>query len=227
MLRLRLYSWTPCQGHESCRSYRRRSLDYTGSSFHGTLYVHHESGDIASQKDVGAWSCLMRVVKRRSNHTKSSADLAEIRRSPVTWSVDQISNSLRASDLAWLPPTVHSNCSEAWLQEPCFCSVVIFVNIVRFPPLRYRQISSAIAETTLYLRFGRGMGKREKEEAYVKQVLNLILPANQNNSPGQPKWSYSLQLLCIVGGNRARSDARSEFEILEPELYLRLIPRTY
>ena len=47
----------------------------------------------------------------------------------------------------------------AWLQEPCFCSVVIFVNIVRFPPVRYCQISSAIAETALYSRFGRGIGK--------------------------------------------------------------------
>ena len=51
----------------------------------------------------------------------------------------------------------------------------------------------AIAETVLYLCFSRGMGKREKEEAYVKeahvrQVLTIPL-ANQNNSPGQPKWS--------------------------------------
>ena len=29
--------------------------------------------------------------------------------------------------------------------------------------------------------------------------------------------SRSLQLLCTVGGNQARSDARSEFKILEPE----------
>src|ERR1700733_6897021 len=48
----------------------------------------------------------------------------------------------------------------AWLQEPCFCSVVVFVNIVRFPPERYCQISSAIAETSLYSRFGGGIGKR-------------------------------------------------------------------
>ena len=43
----------------------------------------------------------------------------------------------------------------AWLQEPCFCSVVIFVNIMRFPPVRHCQISSAIAETALYSCFGR------------------------------------------------------------------------
>ena len=48
----------------------------------------------------------------------------------------------------------------AWLQKPCFCSIVIFVNIVRFPPLRYCQISSAIAETALYSRFGGGIGQR-------------------------------------------------------------------
>ena len=30
------------------------------------------------------------------------------------------------------------------------------------------------------------------------------------------KHTASLQLLCTVGGNQARSDARSEFEILEP-----------
>ena len=29
----------------------------------------------------------------------------------------------------------------AWLQEPYFCNVVIFVNIVRFPPVRYCRIS--------------------------------------------------------------------------------------
>ena len=30
------------------------------------------------------------------------------------------------------------------------------------------------------------------------------------------KYTASLQLLCIVGGNQARLDARTEFEILEP-----------
>ena len=32
------------------------------------------------------------------------------------------------------------------------------------------------------------------------------------------KHTASLQLLCTVGGNQARSDARSEFEILERSL---------
>ena len=30
--------------------------------------------------------------------------------------------------------------------------------------------------------------------------------------------SHSLQLLCTVGGNQTRLDARTEFEILEPSL---------
>src|ERR1700679_785763 len=51
----------------------------------------------------------------------------------------------------------------------------------------------------------------------------------QFDSPGQPtrfsgatnkvlacSHSRSLQLLCTVGGNQARLDARTEFEILEP-----------
>jgi hypothetical protein len=42
-----------------------------------------------------------------------------------------------------------------------------------------RQISLVIAETALYSRFGGGIGKREKEEAYVKgacvkQVLSCF-----------------------------------------------------
>jgi len=44
----------------------------------------------------------------------------------------------------------------------CFCSVVIFVNIVRFPPLRYCQISSAIAETALYSRLAEAWAKERK-----------------------------------------------------------------
>src|SRR6266568_5321570 len=65
------------------------------------------------------------------------------------------------------------------------------------------------------------------EEAYVRQVLScfdLILLANQNNSPGQPKeslrvatavrYNYYVQLVAI----KARSDARTEFKILEHSL---------
>ena len=65
------------------------------------------------------------------------------------------------------------------------------------------------------------------EEAHVRQVLScfdLILLANQNNSPGQPKeslrvataarYNYCVQLVAI----KARSGARTEFKILEHSL---------
>ena len=96
-------------------------------------------------------------------------------------------------------------------------------SVVRFPPVRYCQTSSATAETAFYSRCSRG----GKEESYIKQVLNcfdLILLANQGDSPGQPKRSlraatairyhYSVQLVAI----KARLDARTEFEILERSL---------
>jgi hypothetical protein len=60
------------------------------------------------------------------------------------------------------PPTVHSNCSEAVYlaartcgQRPAFLrSVVIFVNMVRFPPVRYCQIPSTFLRRQRYSRFG-------------------------------------------------------------------------
>ena len=61
------------------------------------------------------------------------------------------------------------------------------------------------------------------EEAYIRQVLScfdLILLANQGNSPGQPKrslrvatairYNYYVRLVAT----KARLDARTEFEIL-------------
>ena len=53
----------------------------------------------------------------------------------------------------------------------------------------------------------------------VHLLKNLILLANQGDSPGQPKkvlacsHNRSLQLLCTVGGSQARLDARTEFKI--------------
>ena len=50
-------------------------------------------------------------------------------------------------------------------------------------------------------------------------LKNLILLANQGDSPGQPKMvlacshNRSLQLLCTVGGSQARLVARTEFKI--------------
>ena len=101
----------------------------------------------------------------------------------------KILNSVRASTLAWPPPTVHSNCTEAvCLAARTFAISAVswfLSNIARFPPVQYCQIPSAIAETALYLRFRRGVGKRGSVRwgnvrwgSVVKQVLNLILPAN-------------------------------------------------
>jgi hypothetical protein len=72
-------------------------------------------------------------------------------------------------------------------------SVVVFVEYREVPTVRYCQTSSATAETALR----RCRQKRENEEAYVegayvRQVLScfdLILLANQGDSPGQPKRS--------------------------------------
>ena len=70
----------------------------------------------------------------------------------------KILNSVRASDLAWLPPAAHSNCSEAvclaartwscsWSASSAESRSLL--NIVRFPPVWYYQILSAIGETVL------------------------------------------------------------------------------
>src|SRR6266700_3379165 len=61
----------------------------------------------------------------------------------------------------------------AWLQEPsrpAFCSVVIFV--------KYREVSTCMilpnfignCRDSFAFAFGRGIGKREKEEAYVEEA---------------------------------------------------------
>ena len=147
-------------------------------------------------------------------------------------------------------------------------SVVIFV--------KYREVSTRMILPNFigYCRDSVAEGRRKREieeayveeayveEAYVRQVLSyfdLILLANQGDSPGQPKrtlrvatavryncyiqggnmngsdappastvnkitWSRYVTLdslissplpPCTVGGDQARSDARSEFKILE------------
>ena len=134
---------------------------------------------------------------------------------------------VRVSNLAWLPPTVHSNCSEAvYLATRTFAisAVLSLSNIVRFPPVRYCQISPAIAETALYSRFGGHNGG-----VVEKGRRGSARP--EFDSPSQPRrfsratkkalacsHSRSLQLLCTVGGNQARLDARTEFKILERSL---------
>ena len=89
------------------------------------------------------------------------------------------------------------------------------LNIVRFSPVRYYQISSVIAETALYSR----LRVKERKRGSVRL---------QFGHPGQPRWfsgatkkalvcshnrSLQFYVLCTIGGNRARLDARTEFEI--------------
>src|SRR6266700_5733403 len=97
-------------------------------------------------------------------------------------------------------------------QSTFLSSVVIFVNIVRFPPVRYCQISPAIAETALYLRWQRYKQKRERMSRkqtsgkFFSRATKRVLACSH---------SRSLQLLCTAGGNQSKLDARTEFKILE------------
>ena len=91
----------------------------------------------------------------------------------------------------------------AWLQELCFwrtcdrpSSAVSWslLNIVRFPPIRYCQISSAIAEIALYSRFGGHnggvvMGEKRKctSSIWFSWPTKAILPANQGDLQGNQK----------------------------------------
>ena len=72
----------------------------------------------------------------------------------------------------------------------------------------------------MYSRFGgHNGGVVKRRRGSVRLLKNLILLANQGDSPGQPKKVFacshnrSLQLLCTVGGSQARLDARTEFKI--------------
>jgi hypothetical protein len=92
----------------------------------------------------------------------------------------------------------------AWLQELYFwrtcdgpSSAVSWSlsNIVRFPPVRYCQIPSAIEETALYSRFGGHNGgvvrgeKRKRTSSIWFSWPTANLQGNQGDSPGQPKRS--------------------------------------
>ena len=144
----------------------------------------------------------------------------------------KILNLVRASNLAWLPPTVYSNCSKAiCLAARTFaislCSIVIFV--------KYHEVSTHTIlldfidncrDSVVFTFWRRHRQKRENEEAYVVRQASSEL--FWFDSPGQPELfsratkivlacshRRSLQLLCPVGGNQARLDARTEFKILE------------
>jgi hypothetical protein len=101
----------------------------------------------------------------------------------------KILNSVRASNLAWLPPTVHSNCSEA----VCLAARTLLLQCreVSTPTILPNFICNC--RDSVVFAFGGGIGKREKEEAYVeesyvRQVLsyfNSTPLANQDSSPSQ------------------------------------------
>jgi hypothetical protein len=147
----------------------------------------------------------------------------------------KILNSLRASDLAWLPPTVHSNCSERlWLRARTF--LVAIGNRLGWLGESHRSNSELAwrtlprhtlplslfylylrqnANTTLSLQLPMKFGNivRVETSRYLTKITTLRRPIAKVLAA---KHTASLQLLCTVGGNQARSDAHSEFKILEP-----------
>src|ERR1700723_200782 len=107
------------------------------------------------------------VRKKRSSETPHHTILQLCSRPASTplSECSKISNSVRASNLGSLPPAVHSNCSEAVclaartllladLRSAFLHSIVIFIKYREVSTIRYCQISSVIAETALYSRFG-------------------------------------------------------------------------
>jgi len=82
----------------------------------------------------------------------------------------EISNSVRTSNLAWLPPIVHSNYSEAVCLAARTFAIAFLRSVVIF--VRYREVSTRTIlpnfighcrETALYSRFGAGVGKRGRK----------------------------------------------------------------
>ena len=122
------------------------------------------------------------------------------------------------------------------LQEPSrsafLCSAMIFV--------KYREVSTRTIlpnfigncrDSVVFAFWQTYEQKREKEEAYIKEVyvkeayvrqvlscFNLILLANQNNSPGQPKgslriatairYNYHVQLVATKRGRMRVADLK-------------------
>ena len=111
----------------------------------------------------------------------------------------------RAFNLAWLPPTVHSNCSEAvCLAARTFAiglrSIVIFVKYREVPtrtilPNFIGNCRDGVV-SAFWQRHGqerergsvcRGSVCRGSVRQASSECFDLIIRANQNNSPGQPK----------------------------------------
>src|SRR6266567_7308668 len=133
-----------------------------------------------------------------------------------------LATSVLASNLARLPPTAHGNCSEAvCLATRTSTIAIIFV--------KYREVSTdtillnfigSCRDSIVFAFWQRQEQKRQKAEAYIKEAyvrqalscFNLILPANQNDSPGQPKESLRVVTAVrynyyVQGGNMNCSDA--------------------
>ena len=115
---------------------------------------------------------------------------------PLLCERSKILNSARASNLAWLPPTVYSNCSEAIYLAARTRSVVIFI--------KYREVSTYMilpnfidfsTETVLYSRFGGHKGGVVTGRRGRRGGVRL-----QFGSPGQLK-QISRSTKAILQGN--------------------------
>ena len=148
----------------------------------------------------------------------------------------KISNSLRASDLAWLPPTLDSNCSErlwlhlrtilvalenysGWPKELSWLARGVGLKQLRtcltYASLTYASSFSLFClclhclhncRWNLVISYGWEPHDIWQRSRHCWRLIARVLVA---------KHTTSLQLPSTIGGNQARSDARSEFEILE------------
>ena len=91
---------------------------------------------------------------------------------------------------------------------PPQCCNLCQISCTRFSPVRYRQISSAIAGTALYSRFGGHSGGAQLSGRGGRVRPQFSSPGNQGDSPGQPlkrslragtcvRYNYSVQLVAI------------------------------
>ena len=109
----------------------------------------------------------------------------------------EISNSLRASNLAWLPLTVHSNCSERlWLHARAF-----LVSLGNRLGWSGESISSEDIRFLFSPLTAPPLWPPKLEHNAVSAIADEI-------------WQYRMGGN-LVGGSQARLDARNEFEILQ------------
>jgi len=142
----------------------------------------------------------------------------------------KILNSLRASDLAWLPPTVYSNCSERlWLHARTILvapgnysgwpgesnrsnselACVRFLDVRSLFYLCLRQNVNTALFLQLPMKFGNIV--RVGTSRYLTKITTLRRKAGREQLKVlAAKHTASLQLLCTVSGNQARLDARAQ-----------------